>query len=164
MDGISVSWLHGQRAATGDSDTAPGGRTRRYCEARATSRWSQPRLGAGGATRSHARAEGHGRSSLLGDFVWWEHYCVAGSELVAEGYFEDASGERLNWDARIRPDSVPPPVPFATFSADFTFTGGTGRYAGLRGEAVVDAEQLGDAAPGRPAGSTAAALCGWVSE
>lgn len=116
------------------------------------------------STDWYARAEGHGRSSLLRDFVWWEHYCVDGGELVAEGYFEDSSGDRLNWDALIRPDSVPPPVPFVTFSGSFSFTGGTGRYAGLRGEAVVDAEQLGDAAPGRPAGTTAAALCGWLSE
>lgn len=113
-------------------------------------------------TLFYARAEGHGNSSILGEFVWSEHYCtVAGSDLVAEGFFEGTSGDRIDWDARIRPDSVPPPIPFATFSGSFTFTGGTGAFADVSGEALVAAEQLGDAAPDRPAGTTAA-VCGWI--
>lgn len=112
-----------------------------------------------------ARAEGRGNSSLFGEFVWSERYCtVPPGELVAEGYFEGAEGDRLTWDALIRLDSIPPPIPFATFSGGFTFTGGSGAYDGVSGEAVVAAKQLGDAAPGRPAGSTAAAVCGWISK
>ena len=111
-----------------------------------------------------ARADGRGRSSLLGEFVWSERYCtLPPGELIAEGSFEGAGGDRLTWDARIRFDSVPPPIPFATFSGEFTFTGGTGPYEGVSGEGVVAARQLGDAAPDRPAGSTAAAVCGWIS-
>jgi len=114
-------------------------------------------------TQFYARAEGRGNSSVLGEFAWSEHYCALPmAELVAKGHFEAANGDRLNWDARIRADSVPPPVPFATFSGNFTFTGGTGPFDGVAGEAVVAAKQLGDAAPGRPAGSTAAAVCGWI--
>lgn len=114
-------------------------------------------------TRFYARAEGRGNSSVFGEFTWSEHYCALPmAEIVAEGHFEGKSGDRLNWDARIRSDSIPPPIPFATFSGGFTFTGGTGPFTGVSGEAVVVAKQLGDAPPGRPAGSTAAAVCGWV--
>lgn len=116
-------------------------------------------------TRFYARAEGQGNSSVLGEFIWSEHYCALPmGELVAEGNFEGANGDRLNWDARLRADSVPPRIPFATFSGEFTFTGGTGPFAGVSGEAVVAAKQLGDAAPGRPAGTTAAAVCGWIKD
>lgn len=111
-----------------------------------------------------ARAEGRGNSSLFGEFIWSERYCaVPPGQLVAEGYFEGVGGDRLTWNARIRFDSIPPPIPFATFSGEFTFTGGSRAYEGASGEAVVAAKQLGDAAPGRPAGSTVAAVCGWLS-
>lgn len=111
-----------------------------------------------------ARAEGRGNSSLFGEFIWSERYCtVPPGQLVAEGHFAGAGGDSLTWDARIGFDSIPPPVPFATFSGKFTFTGGSGAYEGASGEAMVAAKQLGDAAPGRPAGSTAAAVCGWIT-
>jgi hypothetical protein len=111
----------------------------------------------------YADADGHGDSSILGEFAWSERYCVvAGSDLIAQGYFAGRNGDRIEWDAHIRPDSVPPPIPFATFSGSFTFTDGTGAFAGAHGEATVFARQLGDATPGRPAGTTAAALCGWI--
>lgn len=63
---------------------------------------------------------------------------------------------------KIRADSVPPPIPHATFSGEFSFTGGTGAYGDVSGTAIVTAKQLGDAAPGRPAGSTLAAVCGSI--
>lgn len=114
--------------------------------------------------RFFARAEGRGNSSLLGDFVWVERYCtVPPGRLVAEGSFHTLGGDSLTWEAQVQFDSVPPPIPFATFKGTFTFTGGSGAYAGASGKAVVRARQLGDAAPGRPAGSTAAAVCGWLS-
>jgi hypothetical protein len=114
-------------------------------------------------TQFYARAEGRGNSTVLGEYTWWEHYCaLPGFELTASGYFEAANGDRIDWDARIRADSVPPPIPHATFSGEFTFTGGTGPFAGTHGAANVTAKQLGDAQPGMPAGSTAAAICGWI--
>jgi len=114
--------------------------------------------------RFFARAEGHGRSPVFGEFVWSERYCaIPPGRLVAEGSFHGVGGDSLAWTAQVRFDSIPPPIPHATFRGTFSFTGGSGAYAGASGEAVVMAKQLGDAAPGRPAGSTAAAVCGWLS-
>jgi len=116
-------------------------------------------------TRFYARAEGHGKSNRadLGDFVWREQYCaMPGFEIVADGYFEAPNGDRLNWDALVRADSIPPPQPHATFSGEFTFTGGTGVFADKTGIANIAAQQLGDAPAPGVLGSTAVALCGWI--
>lgn len=111
-----------------------------------------------------ATAEGRGNSSLMGEFIWSERWCATPPfQLVARGSFEGSDGDRLNWDARVRFDSIPPPVPFATFSGEFTFTGGSGAYEGATGEALIAAQQLGDAVRGQSAGSTAAAVCGWIA-
>lgn len=111
-----------------------------------------------------AHANGRGNSSILGAFVWSERYCtVPPGNLIAEGSFTWTDGDRIDWDAAVQLDSIPPPIPFATFSGELTFTGGTGRFADASGEAVLVAEQLGDAPPGRPAGSTATAVCGWLT-
>jgi hypothetical protein len=112
----------------------------------------------------YALAEGSGNSSVLGDFIWSERYCALPmAKIVAEGSFSGSNGDRLDWDAQIQANAVPPPIPFATFSGEFSFKGGTGPFAGTTGKGVVAAAQLGDAPPGQPAGSTAAAVCGWVA-
>ena len=114
-------------------------------------------------TQFYARADGQGNSTVFGEFTWWERYCtLPGFQLSADGYFEATNGDRLTWDALIRADSVPPPIPYATFVGEFTFTGGTGPFAAIQGRANVAAKQLGDAPVGLPAGSTAAAICGWI--
>lgn len=113
--------------------------------------------------RFYELAEGGGKSSVLGEFVWSEQCCALPmAEIVAEGSFSSVNADRVDWDAHVQADTVPPPIPFATFSGEFTFKGGTGPFAGTTGSAAVAAAQLGDAAPGQPAGSTAAAVCGWI--
>lgn len=115
-------------------------------------------------TRFFNLAEGRGNSSVMGEFVWWERYCAGTpAGLIAEGHFEDADGDRINWTARIRPTEDSPPIPFRTFNGTFTFTGGTGRFDGVFGEALVAAKQLGDSVAEDRPGSTAAAVCGWVT-
>lgn len=109
-----------------------------------------------------ARAEGRGNSTLLGEFLWSEQYCAGTPRgLVAEGHFEGANGDRLDWEAVI--SGIPPSSPDAsmTFAGEFTFVGGSGPYANGSGSANVSAVQLGDATMDEP-GSTAAALCGWI--
>lgn len=116
-------------------------------------------------TRFYARAVGYGKSNRadLGEFAWREQYCaITGFEIVADGYFEAPNGDRLNWDAVVRADSIPPPQPHVTFSGEFIFTGGTGVFADLTGKANIAAQQLGDAPAPGVLGSTAVALCGWI--
>lgn len=113
-------------------------------------------------TAFFARAGGRGNSTLLGEFIWSERYCAGTPRgLVAEGYFEGTSGDRLDWDAVIRGTPPASPDESMTFVGEFTFTGGSGPFANVSGNANVAAVQLGDATMNEP-GSTAAALCGWI--
>lgn len=111
----------------------------------------------------YAEPEGHGTADGLGDFEFSERLCaVPPGRLVAQGHFEFANGDRLEFAEVTQADSVPLPIPFATFTGEFTFVGGSGSFSETSGVANVVATQMGDAPPGQPAGSTTAAGCGWL--
>ncbi len=113
-------------------------------------------------------ATGEGVGMQLGKFSYSEkYYGVPGFRIIAEVFFADEKGDELYATALAEAGpTIPPPFPNATFTGQFTFTGGTGRFVGARGRASISAQQLGekplpDMPPNIP-GSTAMVLCGWI--
>ena len=111
---------------------------------------------------------GEGGGTHLGRFGYSErYYGIPGFRIVAEVAFVAENGDELYATALAQAGpTIPPPFPNATFTGQFTFTGGTGRFDGARGRASISAQQLGEEPlPGMPPnipGSTAVVLCGWI--
>jgi hypothetical protein len=111
---------------------------------------------------------GEGMGTQLGRFTYSErYYGIPGFRIVAQVTFVAENGDELYATALAQAGpTIPPPFPNATFSGQFTFTGGTGRFVGARGRASIAAQQLGEEPlPGMPPnipGRTAVALCGWI--
>lgn len=111
---------------------------------------------------------GEGVGTHLGRFSYSEqYYGIPGFRIVAEVAFVAENGDELYATALAQAGpTIPPPFPNATFSGQFTFTGGTGHFEDARGRASISAQQLGEEPlPGMPPnipGSTAVILCGWI--
>lgn len=113
-------------------------------------------------------ASGEGMGTHLGRFTFSEgYYGIPGFRIVGDIVFRAQNGDELHaTELSQAGPTIPPPFPNATFTGQFTFTGGTGRFDGARGRASVSAQQLGgERLPGMPPnipGRTAVALCGWI--
>jgi len=113
-------------------------------------------------------ASGEGMGTYLGRFAFSEgYYGIPGFRIVGDIEFRAQNGDELHaTELSQAGPTIPPPFPNATFTGQFTFAGGTGRFDGARGTASVSAQQLGgEPLPGMPPnipGSTAVVLCGWI--
>ncbi len=109
--------------------------------------YGYPNRCATGPANAATRATGEGHATHLGQITETESNCVDFSTLLltlGEFTFTSANGDRV-WGEFEGSASADPAPPNADLSCTWRITGGTGRFAGARGDGeCVDSQQLGD--------------------